>query len=180
MRETYSLIYFDLTGTELKAMKWKKSMSQPTRSEKLRRMAEIRLLERDADLSDRPIGDTNTLIHELRVHQIELEMQNEELRQAQLDLQAALDKVTDLYDFAPIGYFSISDTGLILEANLMGATMLGMEREKLAGKRFSQFIIRDDQDGFYLHRQKLLGTHASTHLRAQRVYEYPLDAWLEV
>jgi len=136
----------------------KKNMSQPTNSEKLRKMAEIRLLERDADPSDRPLVDINELIYELRVHQIELEMQNEELRQAQLDLQAALDKVTDLYDFAPVGYFSISDMGLVLEANLMGAAMLGMERDKLAGKRFSQFIIRDDQDVFYLHRQKLLET----------------------
>jgi PAS domain S-box-containing protein len=136
----------------------KKNSRTPTRSGQLRRQAEKRLLERDVDLSDMPIEDINALIHELEVHQIELEMQNEELRQAQLDLRAALDKVTDLYDFAPIGYFSISDKGLILETNLMGATMLGMEREKLAGKRFSQFIIKDDQDAFYLHRQKLLET----------------------
>lgn len=139
-------------------MKWKKSGRQATGSEELRRMAEIRLLERDAELSDCPLSDPNELIHELRVHQIELEMQNEELRQAQLDLKAALDKVTDLYDFAPIGYFSISDTGSILESNLVGAAMLGMKRVKLAGKRFSQFIIREDQDIFYLHRQTLLET----------------------
>ncbi|MEJ2167256.1 MAG: PAS domain-containing protein, partial [Desulfobacterales bacterium] len=116
------------------------------------------MLERHADLSDMPLADITELIHELRVHQIELEMQNEQLRQAQLDLQTALDKVTDLYDFAPIGYFSISAMGLILEVNLMGATMLGMERGKLAGRRFSQFITKDDQDVFYLHRQKLLET----------------------
>jgi PAS domain S-box-containing protein len=139
-------------------MKWKKNDPTITNSGKLRRLAEKRLLERHADLSDMPLEDITELIHELRVHQIELEMQNEQLRQAQLDLQTALDKVTDLYDFAPIGYFSISAMGLILEVNLMGATMLGMERGKLAGRRFSQFITKDDQDVFYLHRQKLLET----------------------
>jgi len=113
------------------------------------------LLERDVDLSDMPIEDINALIHELKVHQVELEMQNEELRQAQMDLEAARDKYTDLYDFAPVGYFSISDKGLILGANLMGATMLGMEKGKLTERRFSQFITEDDQDVFYLHRQKL-------------------------
>ena len=92
----------------------------------LRKQAEKRLLERGADIANMPLEDINELIHELEVHQIELEMQNEELRQAHLDLEAARDKYTDLYDFAPVGYFSISDKGLILGANLVGATMLGM------------------------------------------------------
>jgi hypothetical protein len=58
-----------------------------------------------------------------------------------------------LYDFAPVSYFSISEKGLILDANFMGAAMLGMERGKLTGSRFSKFIAKDDQDVFYLHRQ---------------------------
>ena len=132
--------------------------SKPASFEKLRRQAEKRLLERNDDLTDMPLGDINELVHELEVHQIELEMQNEELRQAQLDLEAARDKYIDLYDFAPVGYFNIGDKGLILDANLMGATMLGMERGKLTGRRFSQFIAKDDQDVFYLHRQKLFET----------------------
>jgi PAS domain S-box-containing protein len=102
-----------------------------------------------------PLEDINELIQELEIHQIELEMQNEELRQAQLDLETARDKYTDLYDFAPVGYFSISDKGLILDANLVGAKMLGVERGKLTGMRLSQFITKDYQDVFYLHRQKL-------------------------
>ena len=124
----------------------------------LRKQAEKRLLERGADIANMPLEDINELIHELEVHQIELEMQNEELRQAHLDLEAARDKYTDLYDFAPVGYFSISDKGLILGANLVGATMLGMERGKLTGRRLSQFITKDYQDVFYLHRQKLFET----------------------
>ena len=116
------------------------------------------MLERNADLADMPLEDINELIHELEVHQVELEMQNEELRKAQLDLEAARDKYTDLYDFAPVGYFSISDRGLILDANLNAATMLGIERVKLTGRRFSQFITKHDQDVFYLHIQKLFKT----------------------
>ena len=135
-----------------------KNLSRQARINKLRRQAEKRLLESDADLSDMPLEDINELIHELEVHQIELEMQNEELRQAQQDLEAARDKYTDLYDFAPVGYFSIGDEDLILDANLSGATMLGVERGKLTGGRFSQFITRDDQDVFYFHRQKLFET----------------------
>ena len=135
-----------------------KNNNKLTRLEKLRRQAEKRLLERDVDISDMPLKDINELIHELEVHQIELEMQNQELRQAQQDLEAARDKYTDLYDFAPVGYLSISDKGLILDANLTGATMLGMERGILTGQRFSRFIAKDDQDLFYLHTQKLFKT----------------------
>ncbi len=131
---------------------------KPNMFKKLRRQAEKRLLEIDADLSNMPLKDINELIHELEVHQIELEMQNEELRQAQMDLEAARDKYIDLYDFAPVGYFSLSDKGLILEANLNAATMLGIERVKLTGRLFSKFITKDDQDVFYLHRQKLFKT----------------------
>ena len=136
----------------------KKNNGKPNRFKKLRKQAEKRLLERDIDLSNIPVEDINELIHELQVHQIELEMQNEELRKSQLDLEAARDRYIDLYDFAPVSYFSISEKGLILDANLMGATMLGMERGKLTGSRFSQFIAKDDQDVFYLHRQKLFKT----------------------
>jgi len=135
-----------------------KNNSKPNRFKKLRKQAEKRLLERDVDLSNMPLEDINELIHELQVHQIELEMQNEELRTSQLDLEAARDRYIDLYDFAPVSYFSISEKGLILDANFMGATMLGMERGKLTGSRFSQFIAKDDQDVFYLHRQKLFKT----------------------
>ena len=124
----------------------KKNNSKPTSFKKLRRQAENLLLERGADPANVPLNDINELIHELEVHQIELEMQNDELRQVQLELEASRDRYLDLYDLAPVGYFSLSDKGSILGANLTGATMLGMEREKLKGRHFSQFITNDDQD----------------------------------
>ena len=136
----------------------KRNKDQPPNFKKLREEAEKRLLERASDIGIMSVEDINRLVHELEVHQIELEMQNEELRQAQLDLESALDKYSDLYDFAPVGYLTLNDTGLILQANLVCATMLGVERRSLVGRRFSQFIAKDDQDDFYFHRQKLLET----------------------
>jgi ribosomal protein L19E len=73
-------------------------------------------------------ADSRRLLHELQVHQIELEMQNAELRQARDELEVALENYTDLYDFAPSGYFTLAATGAILQANLTGATLVGIGR----------------------------------------------------
>ncbi|MDZ4742969.1 MAG: PAS domain-containing protein [Verrucomicrobiota bacterium] len=80
-------------------------------------------------------------LHELQVHKIELEMQNAELQEARNQLEAQLDKYTDLYDFAPVGYFSLDKNGLILEANLTGASLLGVERSRLIKRRMSGLVI---------------------------------------
>ncbi len=79
-------------------------------------------------------------IHELQVHQIELEMQNIELRQTRDELETMLEKYTDLYDFAPVGYFSLDQNGTIRSANLSGALLLSTERSRLFGQRFERFI----------------------------------------
>ena len=98
---------------------------------------------------------------ELRVHQIELEMQNDELRRAQVQLEAARARYFDIYDLAPIGYCMVSRTGLILEANLTAATLLGVARGVLVMLRFSRFIGKADQDVFYLHhKQAFASGHA--------------------
>ena len=129
-----------------------------TKSKTLRLRAEQLIRESPGGLKDTPAEDIQDVIHELQVHQIELEMQNEELRRTQLELHAARDKYADLYDFAPVGYFSVSDKGLIEETNLTGAAMLGVERKNLIGQPFSRFITSDTQDIFYLHRKKLIET----------------------
>jgi PAS domain S-box-containing protein len=98
------------------------------------------------------------LIHELEVHQTELPMQNDELRRIQAELEKARDRYSDLYDFAPVGYFTMSDKGIIAEVNLTGAAMIGMERSALIGNPFTRFVLRDDQDIFYKLRQRLLET----------------------
>jgi len=96
------------------------------------------------------------MVRSIQRHHVELETQNEELRKAQLELQESHDRFSDLYDFSPVGYFTISHKGIIMEANLTGAAMVDLERHLLIGKPFSDFISRDDQDVFFLCTQKLL------------------------
>ena len=80
------------------------------------------------------------IIHELQVHQIELEMQNEELKKVQLELEESRDKYQSLYDFSPVGYFTLTHKGIIREVNLMGASLLGTPRPKLVGRGFGHFV----------------------------------------
>ena len=97
-------------------------------------------------------------LHELRVHQIELETQNEELRRAQAELDAARARYFDLYDLAPVGYVTVSETGLILEANLTAASLLGVARGALVKQRLTAFILKEDVDIYYLRSKQLLAT----------------------
>ncbi|WP_394754015.1 diguanylate cyclase domain-containing protein [Crenothrix sp.] len=93
--------------------------------------------------------ETEHLVHELQVHQIELEMQNEELRQAYTALEESRDRYIDLYEFAPIGYLTLTLEGIIIEINLAGATLLGVERKKLINRHFARFVAEQDQVAWY-------------------------------
>jgi PAS domain S-box-containing protein len=108
------------------------------------------------DVPDLSPEKAREIFQELQTHQVELEMQNEELRRAQEELIDARDQYADLYDFAPVGYISVSAKGLILEANLAVAAMLEVERGELIGKRLSAFVVDEDQNTLYLHRRHLL------------------------
>jgi PAS domain S-box-containing protein len=101
--------------------------------------------------------EVHSLISELEVHRIELEMQKEELRRAQEELEAARAKYADFYDFAPIGFLTVSDKGRILEANLTAAWLLGTERGVLLGQSLSRFIVPEDQAVYAKHRKAVLG-----------------------
>jgi PAS domain S-box-containing protein len=126
--------------------------------ENLRRRAEEFLSERPETLETMSTADIRRLVHELEVHQIELEMQNEELRRAQNELEELHSKYYDLYDFAPIGYFTLNNHSIILEANLTGANLLGIERRRLSKQPFSRFVSPESQDQFYFHRNKAFET----------------------
>jgi PAS domain S-box-containing protein len=126
----------------------------------LRRRAEERLRGIPADLAAIPPDEAGRLLHELRVHQIELEMQNDELRRAQQELETSRVKYFDLYDMAPVGYITVSAKGLILEANLRFADLLGVERNRLIKQPLTRYILPKDQDVYYLHRKRLLETGA--------------------
>src|SRR6202451_4224090 len=107
----------------------------------LRRGAELRLRKRPAGRARvETKADTQRLLQELQIHKIELELQNEELRQSKADVEAGLEKFSDLYDFAPVGYFSLDEQGTILEVNLTGSSLLGTEKSRVAGRRFQLFV----------------------------------------
>lgn len=109
------------------------------------------------------------LLHDLQVHQIELELQNDELRNAQLQIEAARERYADLYEFAPVGYCTLSEEGRILDSNLCAAGMLGLPRAQLLGKPFSRFVLPDDAATFQLARKTMQqeGKYPPTELRMQ-------------
>ena len=110
----------------------------------LRDDAEKQLARSHKSSSDLKKQSAEELVHELQVHQIELEMQAEDLRKAKFALEESRDRFLDLYDFAPIGYLTLSDKGLIDEVNLTAATLLGVERSRLLKARFSKYIAETD------------------------------------
>jgi len=122
-------------------------------SSQLRKKAE-KLLHGRLDEWELNTEGASALLHELRVHQLELEMQNEELQQAYQTHEEARNKYAELYQFAPVGYFTIDEKGLILDVNLTGAMMLGGQRNDFIKKRFYDFLVREDRDQFYLHLRK--------------------------
>lgn len=104
------------------------------------------------------------MVQDLRTHQIELQMQNEELRRAQAELDASRSRYFDFYDMAPVGYVTVSESGLIIDANLTFARFLGVPRSALVKQPITRFILRDDRDINYLHHNKVFETkeqHAS-------------------
>ena len=126
----------------------------------LRSQAEAALLERPAPRREGSAAlshqETQQMLHELRVQRVELEMQNEELRGTQAELAAAHARYFDLYDLAPVGYFSVGDTGLIVQANLLASTLLGATGGTLLGQPISRYILKDDQHIYYRQRKQLL------------------------
>ncbi len=127
---------------------------KPDDAARLRQRAEEALRGSPSDASDLSPEAVGHLIHELQVHQIELELQNEELQRAYLEIEKSRDRYSDLYDFAPAGYLTLNEDGRIVEANLTSAKWLGQMRTKLVGRRFSDFVAAEDQDTLQLHLKK--------------------------
>ena len=126
----------------------------------LRQRAEARFAECATPMPEREMmripEATQQLLHELQVHQIELEMQNDELRRAQLALDRSQARYFDFYDMAPVGYCTVDAEGLISQANLTMANMVGATRDRLIFQPMHHFIQKEDQDSFYLFRKQLL------------------------
>jgi len=150
-------------------------------SKGLRTRAEEARRKKPGDLEDTPPDDVRKLVHDLEVHQVELEMQNEELRRIQTELTESKNKYSDLYDFAPVGYLTLDENGVILEANLAASDLLGVERRYLLKQGFSNFVSPDSQEVFYSHRKELLSSRTKQicDLRLVKKDGNPIDAQLE-
>jgi PAS domain S-box-containing protein len=134
--------------------------SKRTEPEKdLRSRAEEAICEKSALPPDQiealSLGQMRQILHELQVHQIELNMQNEELRAAQAELEESRARYFELYDLTPVGYLTLSEQGLITLANLTAATLLGVKRSTLISAPITRYIAREDQDIYYRHRRIL-------------------------
>ncbi|MHB8972883.1 MAG: hybrid sensor histidine kinase/response regulator [Pirellulaceae bacterium] len=153
---------------------------RPDDSADLRRRAEEKARADKAQVTLSP-EETGRLLHELQVHQIELEMQNEELRRIQGEVEASRARYFDLYDLAPVGYFTLSEQGLILEANLTGARLLGVERIALVRQRLTRFVLPADQDIYYKQRKQLFetGSPQAYEIRMLRADAAPFWARME-
>jgi len=123
----------------------------------LRQKAETHTLEKAflEDIENMTQAEVKQKLHELRVHQIELEMQNEKLRTTKEALDASRARYVDLYYFAPVGYITLSEQGFILETNFTAAILLDDSRSHLVNQPISGFIFKEDQDIYYRHRKKL-------------------------
>jgi PAS domain S-box-containing protein len=128
---------------------------------KLRRRAEARL--RTAAAKGGPVrkeAETQRIVHELQVHQIELAMQNEELRRSRAEVETGLERYTKLYDFAPVSYLTLGRDGTIIQVNLTGARLLGVERARLKGRHFKFFVCESDRSGFQAFLEKVFASQA--------------------
>jgi PAS domain S-box-containing protein len=125
-------------------------------------------------------ADTKRLLHELQVHQIELELQNAELQGARDKVETLLQTYTDLYDFAPVGYFSIDEEGLILEANLTGASLLGLERSRLIRRRLQGFVDPPSRAMFLAFLKKIFSSPGKRICQLPFMNERSIPFWADL
>ena len=129
--------------------------TEASRATLLRQRAEERLRITNHDMEHMPVAQVRRLVYELQVTQIELQLQNEELQRAQVELEAARNRYQDLYDYAPVGYLTLTPDGVILEANLTAATLLATERQRLIGAVLTRLLATEARDTLYLHLRRV-------------------------
>ena len=126
----------------------------------LRQQAEATLIQSQKKKTNSVEGasasEVAQMIHELQVHQVELEMQNDQLRTAKLEIEASRERYFDLYDMSPLGYCTLNEAGIIIEINLTLANLLGIPRSQLLKKPFNNFIFQGDQDNYYLNINRMI------------------------
>ena len=158
-----------------------KKQNIPVNATELRRRAELQLkARRKLSVPLRTEADTLRINHELEVHQIELEMQNAELHEARNRVEIVMENYSDLYDFAPVGYFSVDDQGLILEANLTGAALLGIERSRLLKRRLQGFVDPPSRPAFLAFLKKIFATPGKHICELPLLNERSIPFWADL
>ena len=138
-----------------------KKPDKSTKGNALRRRAEAQLRVTKRDVAAMPTTDVQQLVYELQVHSVELEMQNEELRRAQAELEATRDRYIALYEGAPIGYLTLGPKGMILGANLPACALIGINRKDLLGKPALRYVAAKDHVAFLRHLRKTFDSEIS-------------------
>jgi len=149
-----------LYRADRKAYAMKPTRKSASEKDKLRRKAEELLRSTPEDVSGLGSQDLAELLHELRVHRAELEIQNEELRLAQMELAEARDLYFDLYELAPVGYLRLDQKGFITRANLTAANLLGQDRSALLQLPLTSFMDEEGDRAFRAFCQGLIGANA--------------------
>ena len=145
--------------------------------EELRRRAEARIDSRPVDPKQLSPEEVQASLAKLHLHKVELVMQNEQLCRTQADLEAAVKRYVDFYDYAPVAYLTLDEHGQILEANLTAATMLGVERRALLQRPVTNYIAREDQHIYFQHFQRLFETQDPQHYELRMVRQDGAPFW---
>ena len=144
----------------------------------LRQKANDKAAEQDLGHLATPVpADPLALLEDLRIHQIELEIQNDELRRVQAELETSRALFFDLYDLAPVGYITVDQAGVIFQANLRAATLLAVTRSALIGRNFFRFIASEGQDQYYLARKRVLQTGELQDCEVKMIRPEALPFW---
>ena len=146
----------------------------------LREHAEARTTSEHADLAGDPSSEQNRLIHELRVHQIELEMQNEELRAAREQLEASRARYIELYELAPVAYLTVDKVGKVIEANLTAAALLQVPRRTLLSSVVTRYVLPAAQDTYYRVVRTLFATGASQTCELRMLPASGAELWVRL
>lgn len=155
-----------------------------TSGEELRKQAEL-IIEKNQSSNQRNLGiifseEIEKTLHELQVHQIELEMQNDELRLRQMKLDTARARYFDIYDLAPVGYCTLSLDSIIIEANKTAGEMFGITKAEMVEQPFFRFILNEDQDVYYLSKKRLLETSDSQEWEMRMLRHDSEIIWVQI
>lgn len=156
----------------------------PDDKDTLYQKAEEMLKERSINMPDTfdglSIEESKQLLHELLLQQAELEIQNEELRRTQFELEESRSRYFDLYDLAPVGYITLDEWGLIRETNLTAAKLLSLEKKELIGEPLNTFLAREDQERYYQHYKEALKTQGQKSLELRLPQRKTLTPWVHL